>query len=377
MNIIPTIVSKNTVSVRFYALPKEHGIKLENLIPKVIGNIADLQRDPLTGFCAPQHLLARDLNEEACQFGEFFFASLAKYQRRVNKTLLASRVHEAQEREEKARGVEHLPRAVAKDIEKQIEEALAGSAQPALSGVHLCVGKSRNVLMSTSVGNKDHDWMVESVMGATSRAGAAKTIPVGFYPDILMRVLCGVSAIDLPNVPIFEPAAETDIGAEFLTWLWWRFENRGGAVETETGLHFGYCVNGPLHFAGTPGKGKGSEKVSCADGDPTRALEAFDALMGGKLLTGCRFGLGIGEDVFSASISSDFGFRSLKVPHPKEFDGPADFVFQRTRAMFAFWDAWCALFKEFVVGRCTGPEWGATVNEIKSWVSVRRASLKG
>ena len=102
------------------------------------------------------------------------------------------------------------------------------------------------------------------------------------------------------------------LGQEFLTWLWFKSEERGGAVDIP-GIG-DVIVVFEKHMLLEYGEGDAHEKVIC-QGLQTELTEARTGLKMGKKLEQARILLGRGEYEWNFTVkASMFDFKSVKTP---------------------------------------------------------------
>jgi len=102
------------------------------------------------------------------------------------------------------------------------------------------------------------------------------------------------------------------LGQEFLTWLWYKSEERGGAIELP-GIG-DLTVVFEKHILLEYGDGESFEKVIC-QGLQAELKEARTGLRMGKKLEQARILLGRGEYEWNLTIkASRFEFKSVKTP---------------------------------------------------------------
>ena len=102
------------------------------------------------------------------------------------------------------------------------------------------------------------------------------------------------------------------LGQEFLTWLWYKSEERGGAVEIP-GIGDVLLVF-EKHMMLEYGEGESFEKIIC-QGLQAEMREAHTGLKMGKKLEQARILLGRGEYEWNLTLTgSMFDFRSVRTP---------------------------------------------------------------
>jgi hypothetical protein len=163
--------------------------------------------------------------------------------------------------------------------------------------------------------------------------------------------------------------ASDSTGQDFLTWLWFFSEARGGLIGTEAG-EFGIMIDGPLLFVL---EGGGAHEMVLRKGSPLVSSEAKTALLAGKKLRQARITLARGEETWTAAVDAEtFAFRSVRLPGGGQVDAISRFQ-ERMLALDAFRDAFLACFDRFLDERLDEKRWRKTQQEIQRWVSERRA----
>lgn len=115
------------------------------------------------------------------------------------------------------------------------------------------------------------------------------------------------------------------LGQEFLTWLWYKSEERGGPVDIP-GMG-DIIVVFEKHMLLEYGEGESFEKIIC-QGLQAEMKEAHTGLKVGKKLEQARILIGRGEYEWNVTMTgSMFDFRSVKTPKTmmasEESDDPA------------------------------------------------------
>ncbi len=111
------------------------------------------------------------------------------------------------------------------------------------------------------------------------------------------------------------------LGQEFLTWLWWKSEERGGSVALPDDGDI--TVAFEKHMLLESGEGESSEKLVCT-GLQTELQEARTGLQMGKKLEQARIVLGIGSYEYSFTLAGALmEYRNVRLPKTEatEHDG--------------------------------------------------------
>lgn len=162
------------------------------------------------------------------------------------------------------------------------------------------------------------------------------------------------------------------LGQEFLTWLWYKSDQRGGTVFlAETGdIQLVFEKHMLLEF----GEGEAHERLIC-QGLQTELQEARIGLLMGKKLEQARIRLAYGDHEWYFTLSATlFEFRSVKVPKTlgadEERDDSLAFearVLERVGMIEQVNRIIDGLFRMFLVLR-TGPDWEQELAGLRAWV---------
>ena len=163
------------------------------------------------------------------------------------------------------------------------------------------------------------------------------------------------------------------LGQEFLTWLWWKSEERGGTIFLddfgEVGLVF------EKHMMLESGEGESSEKLTCS-GLQTELVEARTGLQVGKKLEQARIVLTRGTHEYGLTLSGALmEFRNVRLPKTDETEQPDGGSVEEVEGkilerVFLFEDLVKiihALFSMFLRTRI-GHDWRQQLLKIREWV---------
>lgn len=162
------------------------------------------------------------------------------------------------------------------------------------------------------------------------------------------------------------------LGQEFLTWLWFKSEERGGAVALpDLG---DVAVVFEKHMLLEYGEGEFHEKIIC-QGLQAELNEARTGLRMGKKLEQARIVLGQGDYEWSMTIkASVFDFRSVKVPKTmagsEESDDPAA-VEARLLDKIGLYEQGLRLVDELFrlyLNIRLSPDWDGELTRLRAWV---------
>ena len=157
-------------------------------------------------------------------------------------------------------------------------------------------------------------------------------------------------------------------GREFLMWLWYCSEKRGGLANIPDVGEIAYLVEGPLTFVM---EGKGAHEITLRKGEPMLSAEARTALLSGKKLKKAKVQFVRGEEAWAFTFDADeFIFRSLKLPQTEAFDRVGKFQ-ERMVLLEIFRQSFFHLFREFVKERNAASDWKETKMAMRKWVAER------
>ena len=112
------------------------------------------------------------------------------------------------------------------------------------------------------------------------------------------------------------------IGQEFLTWLWWKSEERGGSVELEG--QGDIVVVFEKHMLLEYGEADYNERLVCS-GLQTELKEARTGLRTGKKLEQARLQIIKDEMEYNLTLgATSFEFRNVKLPKTEGADASTD-----------------------------------------------------
>jgi len=165
------------------------------------------------------------------------------------------------------------------------------------------------------------------------------------------------------------------LGQEFLTWLWWKSEERGGTVFLEDLGEVGIAFE--KHMLLESGEGESSEKLICS-GLQTELVEARTGLQVGKKLEQARIVLTQDGQEYSLTLSGALmEFRNVRLPKTEDTDqgGSGNVeeaegkILERVYLFEALVKIIHSLFGMFLKIRL-GQEWSQQLAKIRDWVKT-------
>lgn len=336
---------------------------LEALARRSAPPLEQLGQDPVSGWATGRCLLDRDLTEEKCLFGSYLYVMLMKAERKAPASLLRAQLQMEEEIERRARGVDFLPRAACAEIRKRVVEALLPTMPPTLTGIPAIVDFRNGLLIASALADKQIDALCAALRDASGES------PLLLTPETVALRRLQINVKDLSPVnfspdPSVEPPAEPTLGMDFLTWIWFLWESKGGICHLPDGREFGVMIEGPLTFFH---EGAGAHEAILRKGAPANSREAAAALKCGKKLRRAKVTIGLREAVYSANVDADFAFRSINLPKAEQLDAYGRFL-ERMLRLETFWNAWMALFDHFLALRADAQKWPETLAAMRQWI---------
>lgn len=327
-----------------------------------------LGREPVSGWVTGRHLLDRHITEDTAFVAGYLRLTLLKAERRIPEPLLRAHCRMEEFAEMAAQGTDFLKREVRAQIRKTVTEQLLPGMPPTLSGIPFVYDRQNMCLYAGAMGDKQ----VDSLSVAFERTTRRKMVPL--VPETAALKRRHYDARDLPPTS-FSPecedsTAESGLGRDFLTWLWFYAEAQGGLVQVDGLGEFGILMEGPLLFVS---EGDGAHEAVLRKGAPLVSAEAKAALLAGKKLRCGRLTLVRGEEQWTATVDADrFAFRSLKLPEEQPLDPISRFQ-GRMLGLQTFLDVFLDLFDHFLDQRMDAGRWQKVRKEIHHWVTQRTA----
>ncbi len=164
------------------------------------------------------------------------------------------------------------------------------------------------------------------------------------------------------------------IGQEFLTWLWWKSEERGGSVEIPG--QGDILVVFEKHMLLESGEGEASEKLICK-GLQAELQEARTGLQVGKKVEQARIRLAKGDYEWNFTMAAALmEFRSVKLPKTagteQGADNPEEIEGMILERIFLF-EELVGLVKELLNVYITlrlSSDWPKELQKIQKWVAT-------
>jgi len=352
-----------SVSFRMFYVPVEIPETIhEKFAAEVLGSVDFLTDDELCGWVGARHLLDREIHEGSAWPGGFLRLTLCQAQRKIPTSLLRAecRIEEAVWMQ--AEGRDYVNRQTRSEIKQQVVERLLPEMPPTLKGVDFCYDRAAGILYATALSVNQLDAFLINFTKTTG----IKLIPVDPVSAAWSGAQCRADQWPLWSFAA-DQWADCAPGREFLMWLWFMSEAKGGHAELPGGGSFAALVEGPLLF-----DQEEQGETAIRKGEPMLSAETRAALLSGKKLRRAKLTLARGEEeAWTVTLDADeFLFRGLKLPKTEAIDAAGRFLERMEQidtfrlAFFGLYTTFCKLRDDSVACKALGVE-------MKAWMATR------
>lgn len=338
---------------------------VESFAEHALPPLEELGRDPIHGWVTGRHLLDRHITQETATLAGRLRLTLVKAERKIPEALLRAECKMMELAELGVQGGDQLPRARRIEIRKEVIDRLLPTMPPTLTGIPIVYAGRENLIYAGATTDKQVDALVASFKQTTG------TDLVPLTPETASLKRKAHSVKDLaptsfsPESP--DELASGGVGMDFLTWLWFFFEARGGTLMWD-GRPAGVMIEGPLTFFM---EGQGAHLMLLRNGQPLVASEAQTALLSGKKLQRAKVIIALAEESWTATVDAvTFVMRGVKLPKGEAVDAISRFE-ERMLSLGRFRDLFLGLYDRFLDERLDPTRWQETQREIHAWLPGR------
>lgn len=358
-----------SISFRLLYLPDELPANAtERFSRHKLPSLDYLKDAPVSGWVTGRHLLDRHITKDTAYWGGYLRMTLVQAERKIPVSLLRAECRMEELARQEAEKLASLPMRVRAEIKKTVTERLLPQMPPTLRGIAFVLHEQSRLLFVSALSDKQMDAFVAAF------TQAQPVSPIVLTPEALAAWKRRVDVRSWAPA-VFSPedeggAAECSIGLDFMTWLLFASESRGGLFKLGDLGEFGVIVEGPLMFYK---EGAGAHETVLRKGDPVFSVEAKTALLSGKKLRRAKLTLARGEEMWQVTVDArDLVFRSLRLPEPESVDPIGRFQ-ERMRLLDTFTQAIFSLYEHFLDERRDERKWQKTVDNVHRWLTDRSA----
>ena len=320
----------------------------------------------INGWVTGRHLLDRNITAETAYHAGFLRLTLMQAERKIPEPLLRAECRMMELAQIQAEGLERLSQTARREIRQQVTERLLPTMPPTLRGISMIHDATARLLYTTALSDKQLD---------AFQIGFAQPMGFGGVPVLpetasLQRRHRSISDWSPASFsPDVEPEEVShDPGLDFLTWLWFVSEARGGIVKLKDLGDWAVLIDGPLTFVM---EGSGAHEMVVRRGEPRLSAEAKASLLSGKKLRRAKLTLARGDQAYACTFDGpSFVVRGLKLPEGEKLDAVSKFQ-ERIQQIDLFKEAVLTLFDRFADER-ESKEWNKALAEIHAWVKERK-----
>jgi len=319
------------------------------------------------GWTGLQEILDSEFAYANHSLGDYRVFSLRVDRKTVPNALWRLRLLEAERRVLAERGAKKLYKEEREALREGIRRELLKSAPPVPALFDVCWSLSRGMVYFSSLAEKIlQDF--QDLFHASFSLGISLQVP-WTAPD-------GGNAPPTLETRRHEdataPAPSRQTGRDFLTWLWFKSEERNGRIALAPGEEILLVFVRRLVLAA--GAGDYAESVVC-QGQHASLMEGKEALRQGKTVREARIALEIDAAAWEFTFKADlFQFQAMKLPAPAEEwgeereDGVEGRLLERIMLMEKAMDTLERLFGIFAVLR-ESADWSTEAARMTAWMS--------
>ena len=276
-------------------------------------DLAGSSEEKTMGWTSVENVLDTDFRQASYAWGDYLLFSLRVDRRTVPPSLLKIRALEAEKHYLKETGRKKVDKIAREEIREGVRQDLLSHGQPTPSFYEVCWSVSQGVLLLTCLSEKVMQDF-QDLFKASFELGPCPFVP--WDPQVIDRVTAAKIAVwETADAKVNDLKS---LGREFLTWLWFKSEERNGMIMVpgggETEIHF------VRRLVLESGDGEYAESVVC-QGMHADLKEGREALRQGKKIREARLQLTRDAATWEFTFKADrFQFQSLKMPVVMDLD---------------------------------------------------------
>lgn len=268
------------------------------------------------GWTSLENVLDTDFEGAKYIWGDYLMLALRIDRKTVPPSLLKIRLLEAEQDFLSETGQKKIYREQREDLRERVHLELFSKAQPVPAFYEFCWSVSRKSLLLCTLSEKVIDDFQDFFKQNFSLSVYPYTPwdPLWLDGELAAQLSLAEKAAqpDSPGTTGLQAVDRTSLGREFLTWLWFKSEERNGTVSIPGTGDVELLLVRRLVLES--GDGEYAETVVC-QGMHADLKEGKEALRQGKKIKEARIKLGRDEDTWEFTLKADrFSFQSLKLP---------------------------------------------------------------
>lgn len=331
--------------------------------------LSTLQEQEMFGWVGGRHLLDLPVTEDNARFGGYLRVTLLSAERKIPPALFRTHVALEEIAWMKDRGKPFVPRRERAQIRADVRKRLLPDMPPRLKGIQAVFDETAGMAFAEATTPAQRDLLRAHTLRAAGVDLVALT-PATAAARRGIDVRDWAPASFAPKAPA--DRVRNDPGCDFLTWLLFSLEARGGVFRDAEHGEFAVSLDGPMVFAM---EGEGAHETILRKGAPRFSAEARTCLESGKKLRQARLALGRPEETWSWTFDAEtFAFRGMRIPEGDEpAADPAGRFQDRILRLAVFRDVFLRLYDRFADERRDAARWESCVGEMREWIRSRPA----
>lgn len=250
-------------------------------------------------------------------FGQYFAFSMRIDRRQVPPSLLKIRLLEEERKVIREKGLKKLPKSLSVELKEAVRERIQKSVPPIPVFYDVCWNIEKKVIWIGSISDQvigDFEKLFHESFGFRLVRYQPEA-PEGFDHETL-RSLDYDNKSQIPFLPQSGYPNQMYLYREFLTWLWFKAEEKGGTVSLPGGDEVGIELGRRLVL--TSGEGEYAETIIC-HGLHTDNREARIALTKGKMISEARLKISRDSLDWELTVKGDrMQFQTVRLPIMRE-----------------------------------------------------------
>jgi recombination associated protein RdgC len=345
----------------------------ERILRCAFQNVWRTADEKAAGWTPLENVLDTDFSHASYAQGRYMLFSLRVDRKAVAPSLLRLRILEAEGKQLRESGQKKLYREQREAIRESVRLELLGKSLPVPSFYEICWSPPDNTLLFCSLSDK----VSEELRGLFEESFSLKLIPQvpweteGPPPKPSPRSAAGGKTANTAPLTLPPGVDPLTIGREFLTWLWFKSEERNGMIRLPDGEDAEVLFVRRLVLES--GDGEYAESVVC-QGVHADLKEGREALRQGKKISAARLKASLDKDQWEFTFKADrFHFQSLKLPAIEEdvekSEDREGMILERIYGIEKAAGLMDRLFHSFWSLRLS-ERWGTEQKRMQGWISA-------
>ena len=351
----------------FYAPPSLPDDALDRFAQQSMPSLKGMGSGEVGGWVGGRHYLDVPIGEHNARYAGYLRLMYVQAAKKIPSSLFKAECKLEEYAQMQAEKKAFLKRKDREEIRKNVEARLLPQMPPQLKGFSFVYDPNSRLVYAEALSEKQADLF---------KIMFIKTLSVRLIevtPETAAAERRKIDVQDWPSVSfspdVTDEQVDPHVGQDFLTWLCFLSEERGGIVKIRDLGEFGVMLEGPVTFVM---EGQGAHETVLRKGMPLLSPESKTCLQSGKKLRRARLTLARKDETWQVTLDADlFTFRGLKLPEVDEKD-PINRFQERMLRLDMFKEVFLELYDRFLDERRDPAQWAKVLKDIHRWVADRR-----